>query len=49
MKSGQLFLILAIYATLTGCGQPGALYLPGQVPPGTVEPTQKLDQKNNLN
>ena len=38
MKSSKLFLLLAASSVLTGCGQPGPLYLPGTTPPVHVEP-----------
>ncbi|MDP1772772.1 MAG: hypothetical protein Q8L15_10850 [Methylobacter sp.] len=38
MKSYKLLLLLLLNACLTGCGQPGPLYLPGQVAPIHVEP-----------
>ncbi|MDD1637603.1 MAG: lipoprotein [Methylococcaceae bacterium] len=38
MKTRQLFLFLAACSALTGCGQPGPLYLPGTTPPIHVEP-----------
>jgi predicted small lipoprotein YifL len=41
MKIRQLFLFLAMISALTGCGQPGPLYLPGTAPPIHVEPEPK--------
>ncbi|MFA5922550.1 MAG: lipoprotein [Methylococcaceae bacterium] len=38
MKTRQLLLFLAACSALTGCGQPGPLYLPGTTPPIHVEP-----------
>jgi predicted small lipoprotein YifL len=38
MKTTKLFLFLAACSALTGCGQPGPLYLPGTTPPIHVEP-----------
>jgi predicted small lipoprotein YifL len=38
MKPRKLFLFLSLWSALTGCGQPGPLYLPGTTPPIHVEP-----------
>jgi len=45
MKTTQLFLFLAAYSALTGCGQIGPLYLPGTAPPIHVEPEPKPEPK----
>jgi len=45
MKTTQLFLFLAVYSALTGCGQIGPLYLPGTAPPIHVEPEPKPEPK----
>lgn len=41
MNSPYLFLLTALYVVLSGCGQPGPLYLPGTAPPIHVEPEPK--------
>jgi len=46
MKTSNLFLFLAAYSALTGCGQPGPLYLPGTAPPIHVEPEPKPEPKS---
>jgi len=38
MKSYKLLLLLLLNPVLTGCGQPGPLYLPGQPAPIYVYP-----------
>jgi predicted small lipoprotein YifL len=38
MKPYKLLLLLLLNSVVTGCGQPGPLYLPGQVAPIHVEP-----------
>ncbi len=38
MKHYKLLLLIQLATVLTGCGQPGPLYLPGQAPPIHVEP-----------
>lgn len=38
MKFYLLILLLPLLAFLSGCGQPGPLYLPGQKAPIHVEP-----------
>lgn len=45
MKTKQLFLFLATCSALTGCGQPGPLYLPGTAPPIHVEPEPEPEPK----
>jgi len=45
MKTTKLFLFLAACSALTGCGQPGPLYLPGTTPPIHVEPEPEPESK----
>ena len=45
MKTSQLFLFLVACFALSGCGQPGPLYLPGTVPPIYVEPEPAPEPK----
>jgi len=48
MKSYQLLLLLLINPVLSGCGQSGPLYLPGQVPPIHVQPEVKPEPKPEI-
>jgi predicted small lipoprotein YifL len=47
MKTCRLFLFLPLLAVLTGCGQPGPLYLPDKVPPIHVEPEPKPEPEKD--
>ena len=45
MKTSQLILLLTVLPTLTGCGQPGPLYLPGTKPAVYVPPEPAPESK----
>jgi predicted small lipoprotein YifL len=47
MKTCKLLLFLPLISALTGCGQPGPLYLPGTAPPIHVEPEPKPEPEKN--
>jgi len=45
MKVFRLLLFLPLVSVLTGCGQPGPLYLPIKPSPAQVEPAPKAQPK----
>jgi predicted small lipoprotein YifL len=47
MTNFRLFLILLLGWLMTGCGQPGPLYLPGSKAPIHVEPEPKPESEKD--